>query len=136
MNKTRISKAKQSKKSKTQLIQERKAEALAIHKEMQNVEKQHRNFLNNWENISKNRKVLGKRKIADNYFEKQEKEFDKKESELYAKFYRHMHKDFNVDKSPITYTDTKKYKDGFCDERYIKDMYSHKLEKVKTKKKG
>lgn len=124
------------KPTKIQVLQARKAEALALNRQMQVVDKQHEDLLDDWELSSRNQKKLGKKRVSNRYYAKQDKMLDKRSDELYTQFYNHMNKDFDVNKSTISFANSK-YKYGFCDNRYIQDMYNQKiaLEKAKLAKK-
>lgn len=120
------------KRTKIQILQARKTEALALQRQMQSLNNQHTELVNNWEKTVANQKKLGKRRVDESYFVKQDKILNKREDELYNQYYHHMNKDFNINKSSISFADIK-YKNGFGDSEYIKDIYNHEIAKEKEK---
>ena len=72
------------------------------------------------------------RKRATEAFERVQKKYNERESSAYSQYYNHMHEDFDIKGSKISYAD-KKYKNGFTDEKYINDMYR---KQAKEKKRG
>ncbi len=130
---TKTVQKKTPKLSKNEQIIARKNEALKILRELQKVGKQQEHVIDEWESAGQKNKQSGRRKINDNFYAKLNKQLEKKEDMLYDKYYKHIHKDFDVNKTRVNYLD-KKYKDGFADEKYVNDLYNLKLEKLSAKR--
>lgn len=109
-------------------------QALKLKREMDSIEKQHELHIRFQEQNEKTKSYLMNKKANDDAFLKREKVFEAQEDEAYEKYYRHMHKNFDIKNSPIDYTNRKKYKDGFADEKYINDLYKHQQKTTKRKK--
>ena len=99
-------------------------QALKLKREMDSIEKQHKLHIAFQAKNEKSKFYNVNKKANDESFLKREKIFEAQEDEAYEKYYRHMHKNFDIKSNPINYAD-KKYKDGFCDEKYINDLYKH-----------
>lgn len=75
-------------------------------------------------------KCLGEKKSRLKYAEELGALY-KAEDKAYSDFRNHMHKEFGrqIEKSSVSYT-SKKYKAGFVDRQYVKDMYAAKQAKI------
>ena len=62
---------------------------------------------------------------SDKVFARKDASFNKKEDELYKKYYDQIHKDFGN----IKLKDFKDYKDGFVDKHFANKMYRDKASK-------
>lgn len=131
--KVEIVKKKAPKLSKSEQIVARKNEALKILKQMQKVDKQQERVINAWDSAGQKNKQSGRRKVNDNFYAKLNKQLEKEEEMLYDKYYKHIYKDFNPNKSRVNFCD-RKYKNGFVDEMYVNDLYNSKLEKLSAKR--
>ena len=62
---------------------------------------------------------------SDKVFARKDASFNKKEDELYKKYYDQMQKDFGN----IKLKDFRGYKDGFADKHFVNKMYRDKVSK-------
>lgn len=108
--------------------------ALKLKREMDSIYKQHELHIEYQEKFEKTKDYALNKKANDEAFLKCEKVFDELEDKAYEKYYNHMHNNFDIKNSPIHFTDQKKYKDGFIDEKYINDLYKHQQKTAKRKK--
>lgn len=134
MKKRKTVKKKAPKLSKYEKVTARKNEALKLINQMEKVSRQQERVIASWDKAETLHKQSGRRAIVDNFYSKQNKELEKQSDQLYDKFYRHMHKDFNVNKSQVNYADHAKYKNGFVDTKFVNDIYNDKLSRIKTRK--
>ena len=102
--------------------------ALQLKHQMDSIDKQHKLHIRLQEKNEKTKSYLINKKANDNSFWKREKVFEAQENVAYEKYYRYMHKNFDIKNSAINYLD---YKDGFVDEKYINDLFKNKHEKAK-----
>lgn len=128
MNKTKTPKKKVPKLSKYEQIVNRKNQALKLLKQMDKVAKQQERVINEWQDSMRKNKQAGRRKINDNFYSKLNAQLDKQNDELYSKYYHHVNKDVNPNKSSVNFLN---YKDRFMDEKYINDIYNEKLLRCK-----
>ena len=128
MNKTKPTKKKAPKLSKYEQIVNRKNQALKLLKQMDKVAKQQDRVINEWQDSMRKNKQAGRRKINDNFYSKLNAQLDKQNDELYSKYYHHVNKDVNPNKSSVNFLN---YKDRFMDEKYINDIYNEKLLRCK-----
>lgn len=131
--KTVAVKSTPKKRTKSQVLSARKAEALLLLTEYQNADRQHNNFLDNYDKVESKRRSLGQKKTNDNFFDRMNKELDKKADNAYDRFYHHMHKDLKPNTSPVRFNNTFKYKDGFVDPQYVRDVYDHEIEQARAR---
>lgn len=109
--------------------------ALELKRESDRVYKEHKDFLTRAEKMEKNAKTPTEKKVFKKVFRETDRAFNKKENEADKKYYNHIHNNFDLEKVKTRYTD-KKYKEHFCDEKYINDLYKEKAkEQAKAKKK-
>lgn len=112
-------------------LSQRRMQALKLKKEMDNIEKAHKKHIDNFE--AKEKLYTPQQRVrANKAFVKMEEKYAELEDEAYKKYYNHMHKDFNPDKTKTDFR-SKKYKEGFCDKQYIEDMYTEKKNSLKKK---
>ncbi len=128
MDKTKTTKKKAPKLSKYEQIVNRKNQALKLLKQMDKVNKQQERVINEWQDSMRKNKQAGRRKINDNFYSKLNAQLDKQNDELYSKYYHHVNKDVNPNKSSVNFLN---YKDRFMDEKYINDIYNEKLLRCK-----
>lgn len=130
---TKTVQKKAPKLSKSEQIIARKNEALKILKQMQKVDKQQERVIEAWDSVGQKNKQAGRRKIDDNFYAKLNKQLEQENDRLYDKYYKHIHKDFNPNKTRVNFCD-RKYKNGFVDEKYVNDLYNSKLENLSAKR--
>lgn len=106
------------------------AQALKLKQNMDSIEKQHELHIAQQEKFEKTKEYRQNKKANDEAFLKREKVFEAQENKAYEQYYKHMHKDFDINNSRIYFTN-KKYKEGFADEKYINDLYKDKHKKSK-----
>ena len=128
MNKSKPAKKKAPKLSKYEYIVNRKNQALKLLKQMNKVDKQQERVINEWNGVEQKNKQAGRRKINDNFYSKLSHQLEKQSGELYSKYYHHVNKDVNPNKSSVNFLN---YKDKFMDEKYINDIYNEKLARCK-----
>ena len=100
---------------------------------MDEIDRQHERFLAMVDAEQKARRGMANNKARDSMFRRRNNRFETLEDKAYSKYYKHMHKDFDVKGSPISFT-SGKYKEKFCDVQYINDMYNHKKKQFEDKK--
>ncbi len=111
--------------------EKRRDEALKLNQKVKEITKKQEENINRYEKITKTKEYQQnqqRRKSCDNAFVKMDEKYSQKEHEAYSRYYNHIHNDFDVENSKVRYTN-KKYKDGFMDENYIKDLYDSKIKK-------
>lgn len=106
IRKVKVKGARKRKASQNELT------ALALIDKMQKAERMQKAVIRQWE------------KTGDiERFKKDFKKYDKQGDEAYATYYHLMNNNFNVENNKkVSY---KKYKNGFCDKNYCKDMFKN-----------
>ena len=115
-------------------LEKNRREALRLKREMDEISAQHHNFLNIAEAESKRRRNMGQAKAYDSMFKKRNDRFEALEDKAYERYYNHMHSEFDINNSPIDFLSAK-YRDKFCDRKYINDLYNLKKQQLKEEKK-
>lgn len=98
------------------IYSKRHQRALNLIDQMNNTTKEHWKYVN---------KQIKKPTDSSKVFAKKDASFNKKEDELYKKYYDQMHKDFGS----IKLKDYKDFKDGFADKKFVNKMYKEKASK-------
>lgn len=96
--------------------------ALELKHKMDEIEKEHLVHIKFQEQKEKHKGYLLNKEAEDKAFLMREAKFEDQEDGAYLNYYNFMHKHLNIDKN----TDFSKYKDGFCDEKYINNMFKQK----------
>lgn len=115
-------------------LEKKRREALKLKREMDEITAQHLNFLSIAEAEEKRRRNMGQAKAKDSMFKKRNDRFDELENKAYENYYNHMHSEFDINNSQIDFL-SPKYKDKFCDTKYINDMYNLKKKQQREDKK-
>jgi len=119
-------------------LERNRKKALRLKREMDEIDRQHKRFVDLVDAEEKARRKKGNFNASDKRLSKQCSLFAKKEQEAYIKYHKHMNKEFDINNASVSFNNPK-YKNGFCDKLYINDMYSNKkkeIERAKADKKA
>lgn len=107
--------------------------ALRLKREMDEIDKQHKRFIEMIQTEEKTRRKKGNLKTSDRQLNKLCTSYAKKGQEAYLRYHDHMNKEFNINNSDISFNNPK-YQNGFCDKQYINDMYKNKKQEIAKSK--
>lgn len=110
-------------------LEKNRKKALRLKREMDEIDRQHKRFVDLVDAEEKARRKKGNFKASDKMLSKQCSLFAKKEQEAYIKYYKHMNKEFDINNASISFNNPK-YKNGFCDRQFINDMFNNKKKEI------
>ena len=110
-------------------LEKNRKKALRLKREMDEIDRQHKRYVDLVDAEEKARRKKGNFNASDKMLNKQCALFAKKEQEAYIKYHKHMNKEFDINNAAVSFNNAK-YKNGFCDNQYINDMFNNKKKEI------
>lgn len=116
---------KQLKKLKNRKISKKRAKAIKLLTELNEIEKEHLKFILEHEKTQKRNKSEGDKPTTSSFW-KLNRSYEEKEDKAYKKYYNFLNSQFDLNQIE---SNIQKFKNGFTDQNFIDFMYNKKFNK-------